>query len=139
MGFCPLSYLEAEMETTISIRASRLADLPRTMPGWSLLFPPEVPKRSRCDSPVRIGLALGGGFAGGIAHAGVLRVLEQYRIPIHCITGISAGAIVAAAYASGTPIAEILQAGCSLRLSDVGRFSPGRMGLVGSQAMCRFL
>jgi NTE family protein len=91
------------------------------------------------ESPVRIGLALGGGFARGIAHAGILRALEQYRIPIHCITGISAGAIVAAAYASGTPIAEIVRAGCSMRFGDVGRFRPGRMGLVGSQAMSRFL
>ena len=45
----------------------------------------------------KIGLALGGGFARGIAHAGVLKVFEEHRIPIHCITGVSAGAIVAAA------------------------------------------
>jgi len=45
----------------------------------------------------RIGLALGGGFARGISHAGILRVLERENIPIHCITGVSAGAIVAAA------------------------------------------
>lgn len=51
--------------------------------------------------PARIGLALGGGFACGIAHAGVLRVLKRYRIPLHCVTGISAGAVMAAAYASG--------------------------------------
>jgi NTE family protein len=49
----------------------------------------------------RIGLALGGGFARGIAHAGVLEVFEKNQIPIHCITGVSAGSIVAAAYASG--------------------------------------
>ena len=48
----------------------------------------------------RIGLALGGGFARGIAHAGVLAVFEENHIPIHCIAGVSAGAIVAAAYAA---------------------------------------
>jgi NTE family protein len=127
------------METTTSKMALISAALPWTKPAWGLLFPREGQRSTSSESPVRIGLALGGGFARGIAHAGVLRVLEQYRIPIHCITGISAGAIVAAAYASGTPLADIVRAGCSMRFSDVGRFSPGRMGLVGSQAMNRFL
>lgn len=89
--------------------------------------------------PVRIGLALGGGFARGIAHAGVLRVLEQHHIPIHCVTGISAGAIVAAAYASGAGVEEIARAGCSMRLGDVGRLTLSRLGLIGSQCMNRFL
>jgi NTE family protein len=89
--------------------------------------------------PVRIGLALGGGFARGIAHAGVLRIFEQHRIPIHCITGISAGSIVAAAYASGATPEEIARAGCSIRFRDVGRWSLGRLGLVGSECMQRFL
>jgi len=91
------------------------------------------------EGPVRIGLALGGGFARGIAHVGVLRVLERHHIPIHCITGISAGAIVAAAYASGTTADDIARTGCSMRFTDVGRLSFGRLGLVSSQRMSRFL
>ncbi len=91
------------------------------------------------ECPVRIGLALGGGFARGIAHAGVLRVLEQHGIPIHCITGISAGAIVAAAYASGVTPDAIARTGCSMRFGDVGRLSLGRLGLISSQRMNRFL
>src|SRR5579862_5728650 len=79
-------------------------------------------------SPPKIGLALGGGFARGIAHAGVLKILEEAAVPIHCITGVSAGAIVAAAYASGATPAEIARAGCSMRFGDVGRWSLGRMG-----------
>jgi NTE family protein len=82
---------------------------------------------------------LGGGFARGIAHAGVLRILEQHRIPIHCITGISAGSIVAAAHASGATPEEIARAGCAMRFGDVGRFRLGRLGLVRSQCMNRFL
>jgi NTE family protein len=89
--------------------------------------------------PVRIGLALGGGFARGIAHAGVLKVFEQLRIPIHCVAGVSAGSIVAAAYASGTAPEEIARAGCSMRFRDVGRWSLGRLGLVGSEPMSGFL
>ena len=59
------------------------------------------PEPSLAKEPLRIGLALGGGFARGIAHAGVLKVFEQNHIPLHAIAGVSAGAIVAAAYASG--------------------------------------
>lgn len=99
----------------------------------------DVQGRSGSETTVRIGLALGGGFARGIAHAGVLRFLEQHHIPIHCVTGISAGSIVAAAYASGASTEEIVRAGCSMRLGDVGRIRPGRMGLIGSQTMKRFL
>jgi len=87
----------------------------------------------------RIGLALGGGFARGIAHAGVLEVFEKNRIPIHCITGVSAGSIVAAAYASGVAPAEIAHAGCSMRFGDVGRWTLCRMGFLASEGMQRFL
>jgi NTE family protein len=89
--------------------------------------------------PVRIGLALGGGFARGIAHAGVLKVLQQHHIPIHCVTGVSAGAIAAAAYASGATPDEIAHGGCSLRLADVGQWRPGPSGLVRNHCMTRFL
>jgi NTE family protein len=89
--------------------------------------------------PIRIGLALGGGFARGIAHAGVLKVFQEHRIPIHCVTGISAGAIAAAAYASGAAPDEIARAGCSLRLADLGEWRPGRLGLIRNQCLTRFL
>ena len=90
-------------------------------------------------SAVRIGLALGGGFARGIAHAGLLRAFQRHGIPIHCVTGVSAGAVVAASYASGTAADEIANIGRSMRFSDVGRWRPGRLGLVSSAAMTRFL
>src|SRR6266513_4421031 len=90
-------------------------------------------------SAVRIGLALGGGFARGIAHAGLLRALERHRIPIHCVAGVSAGALVAAAYASGTTANEIAHVGRSMRFGDVGRWRPGRLGLVSNAGMTRFL
>jgi len=90
-------------------------------------------------APPKIGLALGGGFARGVAHAAVLEVLERFRIPIHCIAGVSAGAIVAAAYASGATPAEIARAGCAMRFGDVARWSLCRMGFVVSERMKRFL
>jgi len=48
----------------------------------------------------QIGLALGGGGACGLAHIGVLKVLERERIPIDLIMGTSIGAVVGAAYAA---------------------------------------
>ena len=77
----------------------------------------------------RIGLALGGGFARGIAHIGVLRIFERHGIPIHCVTGVSAGSIVAAAYASGAHPDEIASAAYSMRFGDVARWSLSRTDL----------
>lgn len=55
----------------------------------------------------KIGLALSGGGARGAAHVGVIKVLEELRIPIDYIAGTSMGALVGAAYASGTSIDEL--------------------------------
>jgi NTE family protein len=49
----------------------------------------------------RIGLALSGGGARGAAHIGVLQVLEELRVPVHCIAGTSMGAVIGGAYAAG--------------------------------------
>jgi NTE family protein len=91
------------------------------------------------NSTPKIGLALGGGFARGIAHVGVLRVLEQHRIPLHCISGVSAGAMVAAAFASGATADEIGRVGSAMRFTDVARWTVSRMGLAGSDRMAGFL
>jgi NTE family protein len=87
----------------------------------------------------RIGLALAGGFARGIAHIGVLQTLEQHGIPIACVAGVSAGAMVAAAYASGRAPEDIARIGRSLRFADVARWTIGWMGLAASERMERFL
>jgi NTE family protein len=55
----------------------------------------------------RIGLALSGGGARGLAHIGVLKALEELRVPVHCITGTSMGAIIGGAYASGMPARDL--------------------------------
>ena len=51
------------------------------------------------SNPRPIGLALGGGGARGLAHIGVLKALETYRVPIDILTGSSIGAVVGAMYA----------------------------------------
>ena len=59
------------------------------------------------NSRPRIGLVLGGGGAKGAAHIGVLRVLDELRIPISCVAGTSMGALVGGTFASGLPVEEI--------------------------------
>ena len=78
----------------------------------------------------KVGLALGSGAARGLAHIGVLDVLEREQIPIDVIAGTSAGAMFGALYAMGKPTAEIreLALGMSLwrlaPLVDLPRFRP---------------
>lgn len=55
----------------------------------------------------KVALVLSGGGARGAAHIGVIKVLEELRIPIDIITGTSMGALVGASYASGTSISEL--------------------------------
>lgn len=55
----------------------------------------------------RIALVLSGGGARGFAHVGVLRVLEQLRVPVDIVVGASMGAVVGGAYAAGRPVAEL--------------------------------
>src|SRR6266699_1761769 len=95
--------------------------------------------RGRSKGKVKIGLALGGGFARGIAHTGVLNVLQSRGIPIHCITGVSSGSIVAAAFASGTSPDEIARAGCAMRFGDIASWRLCRMGFAASERMPNFL
>lgn len=73
-----------------------------------------VPAESVIPSPSggslkrpRICLVLSGGGARGAAHVGVIKVLEEYRVPIDCIAGTSMGALVGASYATGTSVAEM--------------------------------
>jgi NTE family protein len=87
------------------------------------------------DNWPRIGLALSGGAARGIAHIGVLRGLLEHQIPIDCIAGTSAGSIVGGAMASGMPLAEIEALGLNLRWRDVGRLTMSRMGIQSNERL----
>ncbi len=113
-------------DVTRKLRAFFRKRLRAPVPARSLIVP-------------RIGLALGGGFARGVAHVGVLQAFQREGIPLHCIAGVSAGAIVAAAFASGTSIEDIGRIGCDMRFTDVARWSLCRWGLVGSERMSKFL
>ncbi|KAF1695182.1 patatin [Pseudoxanthomonas jiangsuensis] len=65
------------------------------------------PQRDGDASRPRVGLALGGGGARGIAHISVLRKLEELRIPVDCIAGTSMGSLVGGLYASGMSVDQL--------------------------------
>jgi NTE family protein len=86
-----------------------------------------------------IGLALGGGFARGLAHIGVLKVLEEENIPIRFIAGTSVGALIGAAYCSGLSIAELEQVAAHVRFKHFARWTLSRYGFASNQRMIGFL
>jgi len=87
----------------------------------------------------RVGVALGGGFARGIAHIGVLKVLEESGVRVHCLAGTSIGSIIAGAYASGATIEEMAAVARQVRWNSFARWTISRMGLATNQRMEAFL
>jgi NTE family protein len=101
---------------------------------------PEPAEKSAPTSAKRgIGLALGGGFARGFAHLGVLQVFEQNQIPISHIAGSSVGSILGAAYASGTPLGRIIGVCRELRFRDIARWRVTRLGLASNQRLATLI
>jgi NTE family protein len=86
-----------------------------------------------------VGLALGGGFARGIAHIGVIKVLEQEGIPVSYVAGTSVGALIGAAYCSGVTTAELEQIAARVRFKDLARWTLSRYGFATNQRMITFL
>jgi|WetSurSiteA1Bulk_404760.scaffolds.fasta_scaffold02519_3 NTE family protein len=74
----------------------------------------------------KIGLVLGGGGAKGAAHIGVLKVLEEQKIPVDYIAGTSMGAIVGALYASGLTADELEKVITAIDWNDVFSGDPDR-------------
>ncbi|MBS1494321.1 MAG: patatin-like phospholipase family protein [Bacteroidetes bacterium] len=83
-------------------------DTPKTMP------PPRVLK-----SKPRVAVVLGGGAFLGMAHVGVLKVLEENNIPIDLIVGTSAGSFVGAMYASYPNSDTVKKIGMSIKSKEI--------------------
>ncbi len=88
-------------------------------------FAADASKNAGCHRP-KIGLVLGGGGAKGAAAIGVLKVLEELKIPVDYIVGTSMGAIVGALYASGLSASEIKKVLLSINWKDVFSGEPER-------------
>jgi NTE family protein len=95
-------------------------------------------RRNKSDRP-RIGLALSGGAARGIAHVGVLRALEENKIPIDAIAGASAGALIGGCYATGLSIKKLEELASSFRWRHTSGPSFSQLGLQSNARMETFL
>ena len=86
----------------------------------------------------KLGLAFGGGFARAVAHIGVLKVLEEEKIPIDLVAGTSAGAILGAAHCAGLTAREMEEMAITSRFRDFARMALSRYGLYASDRMANF-
>ena len=84
-----------------AIFSSLLAYTLVTQAGQSVAHAQESASRHR------VGLALGGGAARGLAHVGVLEWLEEHRIPVDAVAGTSMGGLVGGGYATGLSAAGV--------------------------------
>jgi len=87
----------------------------------------------------KIGLALSGGAARGMAHVGVLRGLVENKVPIDCVAGTSAGSLVGGAFATGLPLDQIEDFGRTMRWRDVGRMTVSRLGVQSNERLEQYL
>lgn len=112
------------------------------MLGWLQTAVDKVRAFAYAEEPrerPKVGLALSGGFARGIAHLGVLRVLEEARIPIDCISGTSVGALIGAAYCAGASVDQMERVAWNTHFNDFGRWTPSWLGLATNRRMEAYL
>jgi NTE family protein len=95
----------------------------------------ERPAEGKDSARAKLGVALGGGFARGIAHIGVLHTLEKNGIPVDYIAGTSAGALAGIAYASGLPYEEVVRRAAALRFGVFGQWRFSWLGLASNQRL----
>jgi len=88
---------------------------------------------------VKIGLALGGGAMRGMAHVGVLIALERAGVPIDCIAGASAGALIGACYAAGLSAGALLELAMQIGWRHLARLSIPGDGLLSFAPLERWL
>ncbi|HYG97858.1 MAG TPA: patatin-like phospholipase family protein [Terriglobales bacterium] len=119
---------------------SKLSQVVRSVRAFGREFA-RLRSSSAAPAPKRpaVGLALGGGFARGLAHIGVLKVLEEHRIPIDCIAGTSVGSLIGAAYCSGISAKELEEIAYLVRFRDFARWTVSRFGFASNDRMARFL
>ena len=89
------------------------------------------------DAPrrLKLGVALGGGFARGLVHIGVLKALEDAAIPVDYVAGTSVGALIGACYCAGISAEELKQIAQTTRFRHFARWTVSRYGLCSNDRM----
>jgi NTE family protein len=105
---------------------------------WGCGTTPVVKERK---GPPKIALVLGGGAARGFAHVGVIRVLEQEKIPIHMIVGTSVGSLIGALYASDPNSFNLEWLSFTIEKDDIFDYSViySKMGPVQGERLEKFV
>ena len=123
--------LAAAMAAALLVASGAMAAEPKGLGGGPAATPPQ-PAASAAPLPTlpaprpRIGLVLSGGGARGAAHIGVLKVLEELRVPVDLITGTSMGSIVGGSYASGQTVANMERDVANIKTETLTRDRPPR-------------
>jgi NTE family protein len=117
----PLSSRMRRTATTAALLLAAALSACRTAAPRAPL--PDVPPAPLDDRPPRVALVLGGGGARGFAHVGVLRVLEEARVPVELIVGTSVGSVVGALYAAGANGPALERMAADLDRDDLFDFS----------------
>jgi len=102
--------------------------------------PAGLPQAAAEKEPV-VALVLGGGAAKGFAHVGVIRVLEQEKIPLHMIIGTSVGSLIGGLYAANPDSFQLEWLAFKIERGDILDFSiaSSRMGPVQGAALESFV
>lgn len=127
----------------MKVRVAHISKIVRSVRAFTreLSRQTEVPPQNTTAQqvPPKIGIALGGGFARGLAHIGVLRVLHEEGVPISYIAGTSVGSIVGASYCSGVSPREMQEIAGIVRFKDFARWSLNKLGFCTNDRMNNFL
>jgi len=87
----------------------------------------------------KVGLALSGGGARGLAHIGVLKVFHDHRIPVDLIAGTSAGALIGSLFAGGVNITTMMEIATKVKWKNFFRIVLSKSGLVSSEEIESFV
>ena len=99
----------------------------------------EKPAPPPTPAPIKIGLALGGGAARGVAHIGVIKALEAQGIVPDIVVGTSAGAVVGALYSSGLSGFELQKLAMDMDEGQVGDWSLPDRGVFKGEALQNYV
>jgi NTE family protein len=123
----------------VGTRVKTLGKILRSVQAFGRELSRVVPAGEQQAPIPKIGIALGGGFARGIAHIGVLKVLEEENIPVSFVAGTSVGALIGAMYCSGVSPVVMEQVACRVRFRDFARWTLSRYGFASNERMMGFL
>lgn len=87
---------------------------------------------------LKLGVALGGGFARGLVHIGVLKALDEAAIPVDFVAGTSVGAIIGACYCAGMNAADLEEVARAARFKHFARWTLSRYGFCSNDRMTQF-